>query len=234
MSESASYGLRKINSYDIFANIVPGFVFSLGLILLLHITPLVRALFGNPGNFSFGISHLILLVVVSFVFGQLLQAIGSRVDGDHGFPNLMRRIRGEDVENRYSMTEFEEGFWDRCSKEFGLSEDFSSYNRLFKAILAFLEASGRRRALRMQALYLFSRGFVVALKLLAFYYFIIWISLYYNYIPNYWLPIFRAEWLFPIAALVSYFVSLQVDKEREELEADWIKYTVLEFCLETQ
>ena len=233
MSSTADQGLKKINSYDIFANIVPGLVFILGLLLPLHPAPVLKSIFGEEWTLSFGIAHLLLLVAVSFVFGQVLQGIGSRVDGDHGFPNLVRKIRGEDVECRYAISEFEDNFWDACSDKFDLSDEFDSYDRLFKAILADLEASGRRRALRMQALYLFSRGVVVALRVLAAVYVITAISLEYRHIPTDWTPLFRPAWLLLSGAVIAYVASLQVDKERKELEVDWIKYTLTEFYLET-
>lgn len=225
---AGEYGLKKLNAYDIFANIIPGLVFIFGLLLPLRPVPVLEAIFGETWSPSLGIPQLLLLLVVSFVCGQMLQTIGGRVDGDHGFANLMRRIRGEDVECRYSLSEFEDGFWENCRNTFQLTDDFESYDRLFKAVLAYLEDQGKYRALRMQALYLFSRGVVIALRVLATIYIIAFIALIYNIIPESEMFYFRSESLMFLGGIVAYILSLYVDGARRELEEDWIKYSITE------
>lgn len=225
-------GLKSINLYDIYANIVPGVVFLLGIVIPLDFGAILKELFGPNVDISIGISQLLLFIVIAFVVGQILQAFGSRFDGDHGFGSLLSEIRGESDQNRHEVTEFETVFWELCREKFVLTDSFDSSDRLFKAILAYLENSSRTRALRLQALYLFSRGMYVASLSLCFIYLIILISLVYNYLPDGITPFFRPSWVILSGLIVMGCITYISEKTREGLESDWIKYTVTEFYLE--
>jgi len=227
----ADEGIKSVNLYDIFANVVPGLSLIFGLIAPFEIIPLLRWVLGVKTSIDLGIAHLFLLIAAAFVLGQLLQAFGSRYDGDHGFRTFVRRIRNEDVRSRYEMTEFDNLFWILCQERFVLTEDFDSYDRLFKAILSFLEASERTRALRMQALYLFARGVFVAAVFLTLFYSVIFYSLQYNYLPQDAVNALRSQLTVGIGAVLAGLIAYITYRERRELEADWIEYTLTEFYL---
>lgn len=228
----AEEGLRNVNLYDIFANIVPGLSLLFGLLVPFEVIPTLKTLLSTESSLRFGLAHVILLVAFAFITGQLLQAFGSRYDGDHGFHDFLAEIRGEDVESRYKITEFDGVFWVMCRERFCLSDGFDSPDRLFKAVLSYLEKSHRNRALRMQALYLFARGVFVAAVLLTLTYFAIFVSLEYGYFPQGWLPLFRSNWIVLMSSGISGIVAYISNKERKELEEDWINYTMTEFYLE--
>lgn len=225
-------GIKNINVYDIFANIVPGLAFILGLVVPFEVASSLHAIFGSSTSIRFTIGQLLLLIAVAFIVGQLLQAFGSRFDGDHGFGNYVRKLRGEGVTTRYEITEFDESFWHLCKHEFDLSDDFDAYDRLFNAVYSFLEESNRNRALRMQALYLFSRGIRVAAIFLALLYAAVAISLYYEYIPQDLLIYVRQQRAILVGIVLSLVIARVANLEREEFERDWLEYTVTEFYLE--
>lgn len=228
----AEDGIKNVNLYDLFANIVPGLTFIFGIIIPFEISPLIKGIFGENVEFSFNLSYLFLLITISFVVGQLLQAFGSRFDGDHGFSDFIQEIRGNTEQSRYDMTEFDDVLWEFCRVKFFLSDSFDSYDRLFKAILSFLEKSQRNRALRLQALYLFARGVFVASMLLFLYYSVILTSIYYNYIPVKYTSYFRPQWVMIVSTISSAITAYVVYIERHELESDWVTYTITEFYLE--
>jgi hypothetical protein len=225
-------GLKSINLYDIYANIVPGIVFLFGIVLPLDFVAILRELFGPDAQFTAGIAQLLLFIVISFVVGQILQAFGSRFDGDHGFGSLVSDIRDESEQDRHEVTEFDDVFWELCKDEFVLSENFESSDRLFKAVLAYLEHSSRTRALRMQALYLFARGMYVASLSLCLIYITILVSLFYGYLPEDVTPFFRPSWVIISGIVVTGLLTYISEETREGLESDWIKYTMTEFYLE--
>jgi hypothetical protein len=210
---------------------MPGLLFVIGLSIPLHPIPFLKALLGEDWTPALGISELLLLVAFSFVCGQMLQTAGGRFDGDHGFADLMGKIRSDGDSN---LSEFEENFWKCCQKEFSLNNGFSSYDMLFNAVLAHLESCGRHRALRMQALYLFARGVYVGLRFLAVIYIVIYISVEYGFLPMAWRPFVRTDWLVLSAAIAVWILGYSVDGARRELENDWIEYTITEFYLDTK
>jgi len=225
-------GIKNINLYDIFANIIPGLAFLLGLVVPFEVSASLQAIFGSSEPLSFTIGQILLLVAVAFILGQLLQAFGSRFDGDHGFSDFVRKLKGEDVQTRYEITEFDNSFWVFCKKEFQLTDDFEAYDRLFNAVYSFLETSNRNRALRMQALYLFSRGVRVAAVFLLLLYTAIYISLYYDYIPIDLTEYVRDQRAVLSGIVITWVLAQVANHERREFERDWLEYTVTEFYLE--
>lgn len=133
---------------------------------------------------------------------------------------------------RYELSDFDNRFWDMCRKEFQLTGDFDSHDRLFKAILSYLEHNERERALRIQALYLFARGVRVAAMGLALYYGLIYIMIQYRYLPSTWYAVLRPQWVMLVGTLSMYGLLVILDKNREELEEDWIEYTITECYME--
>lgn len=224
--------LRSFNIYDIFANIIPGVVFLIGLSFPFKL----RQLFGDGANAAVAIT---LFLFFSLVVGQVLQAIGGWADGDHGFSLLIEDIVHERSESRFNVTEFDEYFVVLCQDTFSLSADFDDYSRLFKMLLAYLEYSGRSRALRMQALYLLARGVWVSAGLLIIWFVTLFVSIEYGYITTTSLELvnlkmddFRSTIAILIALLVSTTIGAVFTKIRTEMESDWVSYLITEFYLD--
>lgn len=225
--------LRSFNIYDIFANIVPGVVFLIGLSFPFKL----QQFFGDGANAAIAVT---LFLFFSLVVGQILQAIGGWADGDHGFSLLVEDIVRKRSKSRFDVTEFDEYFLVLCQDTFDLSVNFDDYSRLLKMLLAYLEYSGRSRALRMQALYLLARGVWVSAGLLIIWFVTLLISFEYGYITATSLELvslkmddFRSTAAILIALLVSTTIGLVFTKIRKELEADWISYAITEFYLDS-
>lgn len=225
--------LRSFNIYDVFANIVPGVVFLIGLSFPFDL----QQFFGDGVNAAIGVT---LFLFLSLVVGQILQAIGGWADGDHGFSLLVEDIVRERDDSQFDVTEFDEYFLVLCQDTFDLSADFDDYSRLFKLLLAYLEYSGRSRALRMQALYLLARGVWVSTGLLIVWFVTLLISFEYGYVTatslesvSLQMADFRSTTEIVIALSVSTVVGVVFTRIRNELEADWISYAITEFYLDT-
>lgn len=229
----ANQGLKSINIYDVFANIVPGVTFLLGMFVAIDTAAVISTVLGEGVELSLGIAVLLVFVAVAFVLGQVIQAVAGRFDGDHGFPALVRQIREGNADDvPIEISEFGDAFWELCRDYFVLTDGFESYDRLFKAVLAFLENRGRSRALRMQALYLFGRGMFVTAIGLTFVYSVTAISLQYGFVSTDLEPFVRSYEITAGGAVVAALAIYAFSKVREELESDWIKYAVVEFYLE--
>lgn len=225
--------LQSFNIYDIFANIVPGVVFLVGLSFPFKSQQFV----GDGANAAIAVT---LFLFFSLVVGQILQAIGGWADGDHGFSLLVEDILREQSESRFDVTEFDEYFVVLCHDTFGLSDEFDDYSHLFKLLLAYLEYSGRSRALRMQALYLLARGVWVGAWLLIIWFVTLFVSFEFNYVTaaslemvNLQLTDFRSTTATFIALVVTTAIWGVFTKIRKELEEDWISYVVTEFYLDS-
>lgn len=225
-------GLGSFNVYDVFANIVPGVVLLIGLLFPLDVREIV-----DVEIVSVTIASL--FVILSFVSGQIVQSFGGWADGDHGFSELMTCLIQNKKYSRFELTEFDERFLLHCDETFDLRDEFDDYGRLFKMILAYLEYSGRTRALRMQALYLFARGIWVSVWLLALWFLIIGVSMRYEYLSNDSLELvnlrmnlLRSEGAIWFAFIIVILTGILFHRVRSNLELDWIQYTVSEFCLD--
>lgn len=227
-----SRGIRTINVYDLFANVVPGVYFLLGLYAMVRPIPLFRAAFHSDATLSVSLSFLLIVIVVAFIAGQLLQIGGSAYDGDHGFDDLMWAIRGRDVETRYDISDVERPFWDMCRSRFELTGNFERHDRLFKLLMSFLEQHGRARALRMQALYLFVRGVLVANVVLFVLAFFLYWGLESGFISENLTNIIRHKNILATYTLALAGLTILSDKSREGAESDWIVYTVSTAYLE--
>jgi hypothetical protein len=225
-------GIKTINLYDIFANIVPGVYFLIGLYVGTHPTKILDLFFTREVVIPVGLPLLLLVVAVAFVIGQLLQLGGGVYDDDHGFDALMRRIRGEDVSCRYNISEVEDRFWEMCRQEFDLSDEFESHETLFNLLLSYVEASGRSRALRLQALYLFVRGVFVASTYLTLLYATLVIVLLFDYPLGPLAAVIRSIEVNFLYAVLAMALTKLTDRSRAGLEEDWIEYTVVESYLE--
>lgn len=224
--------LSSFNIYDVFANIVPGVVFLIGLSFPFKLQQFV----GEGANAAIAVT---LFLFFSLVVGQILQAIGGWADGDHGFSLLVQDIVHRRSESRFDRTEFDEYFVVLCHDTFELSDEFDDYSRLFKLLLAYLEYSGRSRALRMQALYLLARGVWVGAGLLIIWFVTLFVSFEFDYLTatslkmvNLQLTDFRSTTAILLAFVVTAAVGLVFTTIRKELEEDWISYAVTEFYLD--
>ena len=225
-----SQGLRSFNVYDVFANIVPGIISLLGMSFPFDIQGKITSNLVPVAS---------VFIIVAFVFGQVIQALGSWADGDHGFSILIRDIINNRSNDRYNITEFDERFLLCCDNAFELTDDFNDYGRLFKMLLAYLEYGGRTRALRMQALYLFSRGIWVSLWVTTLWFVVIYISIKYGYLSNESLKpinlsmsIVRNKSGIGVASIFTFIMGLAFGRIRKHLEEDWIQYVIVEFCLD--
>lgn len=227
-----SRGIQTVNLYDLFANVVPGVYFLLGLYAMVRPIPLFRAAFHSDATLPTGLSFLLIVIVVAFITGQLLQIGGSAYDGDHGFDDLMWMIRGQEVECRYDVSDVEYCFWDMCRSEFNLSLTFAAHGRLFKLLMAFLEQRGRARALRMQALYLFVRGVFVATVLLLITTILLYWALSSGLVSEEVAEVVRSTNILAGYTVLLAVLSFLTDRSRKETESDWIIYTVTTAYLE--
>lgn len=228
----AEQGIKSINLYDIFANIIPGLVFLMGLFPLFKPQPFLELVLWEGIDIPVGIPLLLFVITVAFVLGQLLQIGGSKDANDHGFAELMDAIRRGEDSNRYEISDFDDKFWDMCRTEFQLTGEFSSYGRLFKAILSFLEHSDRSRALRLQALYLFVRGVYVASVILALLYATAIIVIEYSLLPSVVLDVVRSPDILLGSSIVAAGLAYVTDSNKDDLEEDWIQYTITDCYLE--
>jgi hypothetical protein len=220
-----------VNLYDIFANIIPGVVLLSGVFVPIRVESLVAI--------QLNAASVLLFVVFAFVVGQAMQYIGSRLDADHGFGQHVACLRAGFENPPIGVTEFDEVFWGVCKRRFRLTDDFDDYSRLFKCLLAELERTGRTRAIRMQALYLFSRGIWVASWMLFVLYVLLGAVVFVRpdlpsdasvalFVANFRGPVFLAFGL-----LSSFTFGLVFHYQRQEFEKDWITYVIIEFYLDT-
>jgi hypothetical protein len=229
----AEHGIRSFNLYDLYANVLPGLLLIFGLVLPLKIVPTLRLILGADVSPEFGIAYLLLLLALAYLAGHILQAIGGRVDADHGIDHLFQTIINGNNYSRIPLTEVDHSLWEKCKTEFDISDEFNQYERVWKMILAYLEAAGRSRALRLQALYLFARGAFITTALLIIYYGTLLITFLFSYFPGSWSSYFRVWWVNIWLLLFAVIGSFFLRYERDEWESDWIKYTIIEFHLET-
>ncbi|MEZ3143561.1 hypothetical protein [Halobaculum sp. MBLA0143] len=227
-----SQGIRTINLYNLFANIVPGVYVLTGLYATVRPVPLFELAFDSEATLPVGLPLVLFTIGVAFVVGQLLQVGGGHSDDDHGFDNLMLCIRGQRESCRYRISDVERYFWELCKDQFVLSGEFESHDTLLKLTLSFVEQRGRTRALRMQALYLLARGLTVGTVVLGFFCGSLAVGLWFEYVPDGIANVLR-----PFEVLVAYVISsilifAILNKNRENLEEDWIRYTVLAAYLE--
>lgn len=225
-------GIKNLNLYDVFANIVPGLIFLFGLLVPFNLSAILNAVLGDQVKIGFGVPEFLILITIAFVVGQILQVAGGRFDDDHGFSAFMWKIRGRETETRIDVSDFDALFWDMCRDHFQLSGDFDSHGRLFQALLSFLEERNRSRALRMQALYLLTRGLFMAVLFLIIIYLITAISLYFQYLPEEWHQYLRSTEIIFMFTILAYLLLMTINDRSEEFEKDWIEYTVTECYLE--
>lgn len=152
-----------LNTYDIFANLIPGLTFFIGIWL-----PFATIDHPLP---SIDVAGATVILVIAFIIGVGFQALGSyaalRRPGDRPskpFNRLMGKIRRHGIEGESStkIDAMELQFYNECQSTFKFEDEFHDWSRLFKAVLSYLESSPLNRGLRMQMLHLLSRGVFVA------------------------------------------------------------------------
>lgn len=220
----------KFNLYDIFANFLPGAVLLIGLLFpYLGIGGLFASL--NTGG-------LLLMLVLSFAAGLLVQAVGGNVQSsgrdfaDH-IQNVDRYADVEDerydadVDAEINISTLDAYFVEAFRAELGLTSDFDDWSRLHKLILAKLEATSRTRALRLQALFLAMRGMAVTMALLA-----VWFVLYMVFSAINLFPATIPIWTLPYLSLLWLCTAGVLYDRAGEFSRDVTKYMIIEYYLE--
>lgn len=150
----------NLTLYDFVVDIVPGvFAILLGLSLLPART--ISAV--NLAELTVGTS--VLIVVIGYFMGHLVQAVASRVDewvyfwrrDEYPFEKAIAEARSDSVEDKFSSM-IDSFFGDRN----GENEDFSGYER-FKLTQSYLWSNNIGRSQRFQILYTFLRSMWVLL-----------------------------------------------------------------------
>lgn len=222
----------KFNLYDIFASLLPGAVLLVGFLF-----PYV----GIDGLFAgFSAGGVLLTLVLSFVAGLLVQAIGGSLqssgrDFANHIQNVDRYAKEEDeelaeldVDSDINVSTLDAYFVEAFRAELGLAPDFNDWSRLHKLILAKLEATSRTRVLRLQALFLAIRGMVVAMTLLS-----IWFALYMVFAIVNVAPTSVPVWSLPYLSCLWLGVAGVLYKRGGEFGRDVAKYMIIEYHLET-
>lgn len=143
---------RALELYDILGNLIPGSTFLLTLAVIFQ----TEAYLSLPGaTVTIGI-----FLIVAFVFGHVVQAAASRIEGTPTlFGEVIRASKGESAGDiRIPITEVEETIWPMLKRKFALSDDFDNYGELLRLLLSYIETTPATRALRFQALHSFHRS----------------------------------------------------------------------------
>jgi hypothetical protein len=150
-----SRSFRVLSLYDIVANLLPGALVPVVTVVLF---PWVFSGIGSSGGLAVGG-----FVIISYVSGLVLQAIGSWRDHPTTFSKTLDAACGSNSDDSpIKVTHVEESFWPLSKRAFSLPDDFENKGRLFKLVLSYLETTPTNRALRFQALYSLYRSIWVA------------------------------------------------------------------------
>ena len=149
------------NTYDIFTNFIPGAVFLVGFAYPIY------DLMTEPPSFGLVVSGVFLLS--SFLFGIGLQTIGSIIIhplGDSPFDQAisdMTEDEDEDKDIPDTDSQLEKEFYDEYKDLFEYDEHLSEGDQVFKTTVSYVESTRLNRSLRIQTLYLLTRGISVSL-----------------------------------------------------------------------
>lgn len=215
---SVSKTFTTFTLYDLVSNIIPGAtVLITGTVLFLPLT--------KPDLWSGG-AVLTAFVIMSFLFGRVIQAVASYCDNPEMFGDMVDAIGDESLEAPFTLTEIEKTFWTNCKSELSLTEDFDNHARLMKAILSYLETRPAVRALRFQAIWTFCRNMyivgwiTIAMGFIAF--------TTYSIMPHMGRSVLISGFI-----LIGGFVELAVfHNRREKFNKTFIKYLFIDFHLE--
>ncbi len=157
---------------DVFADVIPGTVVLLGLLLAAMQAGVV---FPAPD-----LAGLALGAVFSFVIGMFLQTVApavtfavERAERVPGVPRLGPLDMKKELKAYHdaeTKTRMQERFWKLCLERFGFPEQGSpvtEYEDLWRALLAYLESTPYSQTVRMRALAAMTRGLWAGFALLA-------------------------------------------------------------------
>jgi hypothetical protein len=148
---------------DVFADVIPGIVVLMGLVLVTAqagvFTPVVNA------------AGLAVGVVLSLVIGRVLQFVAapftllvSRFKAISGGPRLGLMNPARELKTLHDYddkTTLQEGFWHHCQERLGFPESGSTideYEELWRALLTYLESTTYSQTVRIQVLSAMTRG----------------------------------------------------------------------------
>ncbi len=214
MSISPEYG--RFNIYDVVSTFLPGAVVLVGVSLPHPDAPEYFASLTLAGLFVWG--------TVSFAVGLVVQSLaGSLVSGEDGFTELMTRTVTKGVDDG-AVSEADVWFVEtvRARLEYGAA--FDNWDQAYRAILTELENNPPSRAIRLQALFLATRGLVVVLAILtlttALYTVLALIGIISPYPP---------AWLLAAGAVALGVATLKTYARAVEFSNDVVAYMVAEF-----
>ena len=143
---------RALEFYDILANLVPGAVLLLTLSAIFQIEKYIRF---STGTIAAGV-----FLVTALVFGHIIQAIASELDGKNTLFGEVIQATREDTEKEptIEVNHVVESVWPLMKRKFALPDDFNDYGELFRLVLSYIETTPATRALRFQALHSFHRS----------------------------------------------------------------------------
>lgn len=142
---------RTLELYDILANLIPGTTILLVVAVVFEVEKYVQI----SGGIILGA-----FLIVGFIFGHIVQAVASQLDGTPTlFGTVVRASKGEEVDNvPIPITHVEESVWPLMKQKFSLPDEFENYGEMFRLLLSYIETTPATRALRFQALHSFHRS----------------------------------------------------------------------------
>lgn len=143
---------RALELYDVLANLIPGAVLLLALGVIFQVE--------NYIQFATSTIAAGVFLVSALVFGHVIQAVASKLDGTPTlFGEVIHATRDDDVEEpAIDITHVEETVWPLMKRKFALPDDFEDYGEMFRLLLSYIETTPATRALRFQALHSFHRS----------------------------------------------------------------------------
>lgn len=148
--------LSQFNLYDVLASFLPGAFLLLSLLIPYSGTEILLT--------EVTVGGAIVFVVFSYTLGLMTQALGGAVHStEDDFVDRMRTITegfgGDDIDPDVKPIEIQ--FVESVRTEFDLDANYDDWESVYRLVLAKLEATPRRRSIRLQALFLAMRGFTV-------------------------------------------------------------------------
>lgn len=142
---------RALELYDILANLIPGTTILLAVAVVVDVEKYVQV----SGGIIVGV-----FLIVGFIFGHVVQAVASQLDGTPTlFGTVIRVSKGEKVDDvSIPITHVEESVWPLMKRKFALPDEFENYGEMFRLLLSYIETTPATRALRFQALHSFHRS----------------------------------------------------------------------------
>jgi len=209
----------RFNIYDVFSSFLPGAVFLIGLV------PIFTS---EIADLNVPLPLILVFIIFAFLWGFVIQTIGSTsADTDDIFDEHMAAIVDYSQESPLNVTEMDYIFLADIRRELELSIQFDDWDRLFKYILSYLEGTSRDRAIRLQALFLMTRGCSISAGSLTGLY-VLWAAAAYDGILS---PPFSFK-QYLLIAIPPAIAAIYLRKRQNEFEKDMVMYMINEFHLE--